>query len=474
MAEEQVDAFPVEERKDKMRYVLLTDIIVGDRFRKDYGDMEEFKTSILEKGIIQPISLDSNLNLLAGGRRYAGATAVGLKKIPCIIREVSDGIDALEIELMENVHRKDFTWNEEARLIYQIDTLYKTTNRNWSGRKTAELLDKSVANVARNIQLAKAMEFLPELTCQRTADDALKMLKKIELETLTAELISRQQTMRDTPEVLWVDTTNTPGGVTPEQLAIEKGVLATLKVAEENYKIGDCFSGMAKLRTSGHIDFIECDPPYGINLNSQKGSKDTTGSTVTDYEEVSSEHYPEFLRKLTEELFRVAGKDCWMVFWYGPTWADTVLRSLRNAGWLVDEIPVIWAKYAGQTLQPELYLARAYEPFYICRKGKPLIHWRGHLNVYTIQAVPSMGPEAKYHPTQRPVKLITDLYKTFLIGPSKIFIPFLGSGTSLRACYYEGHQGFGFDLDGRYKDKFLLKVEADTRALMEAPNAAII
>ncbi len=46
------------ERKDKLKYVKITEIIVGERFRKDFGDLDELVSSIQEKGIIQPISID--------------------------------------------------------------------------------------------------------------------------------------------------------------------------------------------------------------------------------------------------------------------------------------------------------------------------------------------------------------------------------------------------------------------------------
>src|SRR5690606_10096054 len=147
---------------------------------------------------------------------------------------------------------------------------------------------------------------------------------------------------------------------------------AIYKRADDCYRIGDVFSGMASLRTNGRIEFIECDPPYGIDLTKQKGSKDSPDSTVHGYQEVPQDAYAEFLDKLTKELYRVAAPNAWLVFWYGPTWHHQVITSLKNAGWSVDDIPAIWYKPQGQTLQPEINLARCYEPFFVCRKGKPV------------------------------------------------------------------------------------------------------
>lgn len=434
------------ERKDKLKYVKIADIIFENRAREDLGDLEELKTSIKEKGVIQPITLTHDLHLLAGGRRFTACTELGIPTIPAILRDDVTEIDAKEIELIENIHRKDFTWQERAKLTAEIDNLYRVKDPNWSQRKTATLTSTSVGLANRDIQLAKALEVMPELGTCETATDAVKLIKKLEEQAIVQELRRRQSEQMETHS-------HTAKGV-------DHGVKVALKEADNNYRIGDVFVGMSKLKDNGHISIIECDPPYGIDLNNQKASKDSIGSTVDGYKEVHSSVYETFLTKLTTDLYRVAGRDCWMVFWYGPTWHAEVLAALTAAGWKVDEIPAIWVKPNGQTLQPELYYARCYEPFFLCRKGKPVMAERGRSNVFAYS-----GAGNKYHPTQRPVELIEEIFRTLSSGMDTVFVPFLGSGATLRACYNGGLKGFGFDLDGKYKDKFMLAVEEDTRKL---------
>lgn len=444
-------AKPVVEgqRRDKLKHVKLTDITVAeDRAREDFGNLDELVESIKAKGIIQPITLDSSLRLLAGGRRFRAATLCELDTIPCIIRDDVTEIDAKEIELLENVHRKDFNWQERAKLTAEIDALYRAKDPNWSQRKTVELLDSSLGRVNRELQLAKAIEAIPEVAEAKTADDAMKLLKKLEEKAIVQELRKRQGQQMEA-----VQAHGAARGV-------DAGVAAALRKAQDNYIIKDVFKGMEGLRSNGHINIIECDPPYGIDLNEQKASKDSVGSTVDGYKEVNSSVYEGFLSKLAHELYRVAGKDCWLVFWFGQSWTREVYNALTEAGWKVDEIPAIWAKPNGQTLQPELYYARCYEPFYLCRKGKPVMAERGRSNVFTFA-----GDRNKHHPTQRPVDLIDAILETLSAGMDSVFVPFLGSGNTLRACYNRGLSAFGFDLDDKYKDKFLLNVEEDTRKL---------
>lgn len=435
------------ERKDKLKHVKLIDIIFEGRAREDYGDLDDLKASITDKGVVQPITISSSGKLLAGGRRFTACSELGFTTIPAIIRDVVDDVDELEIELIENIHRKDFTWQERAMLTARIDALQRKKNPNWSQPKTGELVGLSAGMTNKDIQLAKAMLLIPEIAECKTADDAFKSIKKFEEKLLTAELRSRQK------EKVAAETPVTESGV-------DAGVRAALKRADSDYRIGNVFDGLARLRDNGNVTIIECDPPYGIDLNNQKAAKEAVGSTVTGYKEVPEEHYEDFLDKLTKELYRVAAKDCWLVFWFGPTWQAAVLKSLQDAGWNVDVIPAIWHKPNGQTMQPELYYARCYEPFYLARKGKPVLNRRGCSNVFSFT-----GDTGKYHPTQRPVQLIEEILDTLSVGMDHVLVPFLGSGATLRACYNRGISAFGFDLDDKYKDRFMLAVEEDSRRL---------
>jgi len=297
------------------------------------------------------------------------------------------------------------------------------------------------------------MVVVPELSNCKTADEALKSLTKLKREAIVNELSKRQ-------------TASINSNIPATKGGMDAGVRSALKVADANYMIGDVFKGLASLRDCGKVDFIECDPPYGIDLNKQKMGSGEVDSIAKSYNEVKRENYPEFLQRLTSELYRVAAKDSWLIFWFGPTWHTEVIASLKDAGWSVDPIPAIWHKGTGQTMQPEINLARAYEPFFVCRKGSPIINKRGVGNVFTRSPCPTSGEDAKYHPTQRPLSLIQALLQTFLAGPSHVLVPFAGSGATFRACYNEGHQVLGWDISDEYKPKYLLKVEEDTRALM--------
>lgn len=427
---------------DALKMVPVKDIDFGKRWREDYGDMESFVAMVAEKGIFQPITVrqneDKKYTLLAGGRRLTAAIVLKMDKIPALVRtQTGDDaeVDLREIELIENVHRKDFTWVEQTNLIAEIDRLCKSKDTNWSARKTAQLLGHShPMTVSRALQVAEAIETMPELAQCKTQDEALKFVKKVEEGLITQELRRRQEVRQ------------------------AEGLCDVLTLAKTNYKIGDALASMKTLPAgAGCLNLIEVDPPYGIDLPDLK-----RGDKADSYKEVPRDAYAEFLQTVAAETFRIAGQHCWMIFWYGPTHHQLVLTTLRNAGWEVDEIPAIWNKTNGQTMQPEVYLGRAYEPFFVCRKGRPALMKHGRSNVFDFAPV---AGARKYHPTERPVALIEELIETFVGINSRIMIPFLGSGATLRAAYNLGCTGFGWDLNPEYKDKFLLAVEEDTKKL---------
>ena len=428
----------------------IASITWDKRYRADLGDIETLAESIKEKGILQPITVSTDMVLLAGERRVKAALQAGLTKIPALVRKVEGEIDLREIELMENLFRKNFTWDEQCALVMEIDRLYKAKDLNWSGRKTAQLLDKGVNSVSRMLQLARAVEAIPELGEYKTADEAFKVLKKMEEDVIIEELGKRQKDRL----------------TATDSLGLDKGIRAMLKRADKDYRVGDVFKGLAELPSGGTtgklIELIECDPPYGIDLNKVKASKDSAASNVHTYNEIPDADYEVFLGKLSKELYRVASPNSWLIFWFGPSWHQQVLSALRNGGWLVDEIPAIWIKAQGQTLQPELYLARAYEPFFLARKGNPVMYKRGRLNVFNF---PGDAGSTKYHPTQRPMELIEELLGVFGVYTTTVLVPFLGSGVTIRAAYKLGMQAFGWDISGEYKTRFMLELEEDAKHL---------
>lgn len=93
--------------------VKIEDIKVKKRVRRDLGDLTALKDSMHRYGLMNPITLNSNYELVAGERRLEAAKSLGWERINANILDSNvDNILQLEMELEENNQRKEFTDEE--------------------------------------------------------------------------------------------------------------------------------------------------------------------------------------------------------------------------------------------------------------------------------------------------------------------------------------------------------------------------
>lgn len=104
----------------------LESITVKDRRRDDYGDIKSLAASIQKYGLLHPIVVDDEGTLVAGGRRLKAAQTLGWESID--VRDVGELTDAErdEIELEENLQRKDLTAHERSKTLVKLTETAKT------------------------------------------------------------------------------------------------------------------------------------------------------------------------------------------------------------------------------------------------------------------------------------------------------------------------------------------------------------
>ncbi len=92
--------------------ISIKEIKVRRRVRKDLGDIEPLKDSLRRYGLLNPITLNSKHELIAGERRLEAAKAIGWTNINANIIDNMTELSQLEMELEENNQRKEFTDEE--------------------------------------------------------------------------------------------------------------------------------------------------------------------------------------------------------------------------------------------------------------------------------------------------------------------------------------------------------------------------
>jgi len=106
--------------------VLISDIVIGSRHRKDFGDIPALAASIEEIGLLHPIVLRPDKTLVVGQRRIEAYKILGREKIP-----VNTAANLLELtallkaEVDENKCRKDFDPVEAVAVGADIEKAYK-------------------------------------------------------------------------------------------------------------------------------------------------------------------------------------------------------------------------------------------------------------------------------------------------------------------------------------------------------------
>ena len=89
-------------------------IIVGDRIRKDFGDIQELADNIRKNGLLNPLTVNHSYKLLAGERRLRACKSLGWSQVDVRMVESDGEVQDLEIEMSENNVRRNFTGSELA------------------------------------------------------------------------------------------------------------------------------------------------------------------------------------------------------------------------------------------------------------------------------------------------------------------------------------------------------------------------
>lgn len=103
-----------------IKLVLINQIKIGSNRRPISGDkVEELKESIQANGLLNPITIDRKLNLIAGLHRLTACQLLGLEKIQCNIVDYEDADQARLAEIDENFIRNELKPLERAELLLE-------------------------------------------------------------------------------------------------------------------------------------------------------------------------------------------------------------------------------------------------------------------------------------------------------------------------------------------------------------------
>ena len=148
-----------DEKLSDLREIKLTEIVPDpDQPRRNFDQeaLQEMAQSVAEHGVIQPIIVtpfDGKYKIVAGERRYRGATIAGLETIPALVRTLSDQ-HKLELSLIENLQRRDLNVLETATAYLKLRDQFNLSLEEIGKRVGG----KSVSGVSNTLRLLRLPE----------------------------------------------------------------------------------------------------------------------------------------------------------------------------------------------------------------------------------------------------------------------------------------------------------------------------
>lgn len=175
----------------------------------DHDTILKLGESISVHGLIQPLVVTERrqgfYELIAGERRLRACKAIGLEKIPVVVKEATEEEKA-EMTLVENLQRQDLNYLEEALGYRQILHLFDLTQE-----ELAKKVGKSQSTIANKLRILK----LPDSVIHRLHDSsvlkffterharALLLLKEEDLMGRVLDtVIEKDLTVRETEELI--------------------------------------------------------------------------------------------------------------------------------------------------------------------------------------------------------------------------------------------------------------------------------
>jgi len=105
--------------------VSTNSIVVADRLREDFGDISGLAESIREHGLLHPLTIDQDNKLIAGERRLRAMKELGFLEVEVRRWSLLDENERREIELEENIRRKDLTSFERSKNLVELAQVAK-------------------------------------------------------------------------------------------------------------------------------------------------------------------------------------------------------------------------------------------------------------------------------------------------------------------------------------------------------------
>jgi ParB family chromosome partitioning protein len=172
----------------------------------DSSQLDDLTKSILEVGVIQPITVRGSgdyYEIVTGERRYRASINAGLATIPAVIRNFTDR-EVAQIALVENLQRADLNYFEEAEGYRRLIEDFAMTQEDVANR-----VGKSQSTIANKLRILRIdpevrENIMVELLTERHVRALLKLHDSASQMKVLKEIYEQDMNVRQT-EILIED-----------------------------------------------------------------------------------------------------------------------------------------------------------------------------------------------------------------------------------------------------------------------------
>ena len=215
-------------------------------------------------------------------------------------------------------------------------------------------------------------------------------------------------------------------------------VIKTINISDK-IKNGNSLE-ILKTLPNNCIDIVLTDPPYGIDYKSNRSefknsitSKGLLNDNKKDALFLLDETCKILLDK-TSENSHLYFFCSWSVF--------SSFESIISKYFTI-KTPIVWNKGNKGSGDLENDWGNQTELIIYCTKGKKKINYRKG----NVILVPKVHSSKLIHPTQKPIELIKEILEVSALKNDFVVDPFMGSGSTIKACNEYGLKSLGIELD---------------------------
>jgi|GEM_PF-633928 len=420
--------------------VEIDKIQIGERFRKELGDVKSLADSIKKHGLLHPVVIaytDDIPWLVAGRRRIAACELLERKDIDVTVVSL-DAKDFGTAERDENTQRKPFTPTEMfevTRVLLETEEKAAKERQN-TGKKTDEppysqKLQGQRTKTAKQ-QAAEAVG---------TSESKLRKIEKV------IEAAAEKKEYQDI--VTEMDET---GNVASAARELKKRQRDD-RIAEQSHQVRTAevtlrpdrvyLGNHAFYLLDGAFDLICTDPPYNI---SQPGRKiefpeEPRGTPLSndfgEWDYMSELEYISKTEDWCKDFFRLLRDGGSVYVFCAEAYISILRKSLVEAGFRFKNV-LVWARPNPKPKPDKTSFVASCDFILFAVKGEGhTFNYTAHNEMHSlIQMPPASGAEREKwgHTTQKPLALIKRLIEMSSKPGDVVLDPFAGSGTTGEAC----------------------------------------